>query len=373
MSPVMDLPPAAEIGHNSRAFEIGKTVAEVRALYLQANASNPAIGYRLQIIHTALVSDMSDAEFRVLFAYLMHGNREGTNISVGQARVGMLIGKCERQVRQATKNLEADGWLASQKHRQKDATRAGGIPAKAMEAILSEIVDRQLSAGQGIVVPLVPKAPVVDRRNPVDRQLSAGLELPKTAGQEPKTGGIPSSRPAEFRNITIEDKPYPRASAGNAPTPARDTTSERKISGKDFWARALNPMQAAAHEDISRDDATGDIRVTSNMRQKLENILKGRASLDIALSMVKGKISPDARGMWLANRVESVLAEWVLEQEQRDSRAAVRGQATPVKTVGNIPPRGDNCPDDVWQVRLKSYVQKGLATQAQAESLGLIS
>jgi hypothetical protein len=128
----------------------------------------------------------------------------------------------------------------------------------------------------------------------------------------------------------------------------------RGESGKDFWAKTLNPSQAAAYEAITRDE-NGDIHVSNGARARLESILGGRVPLEIALSMVKGKISPEANGMWLQNRVESVLAEWVMEQDQRDKRAATAKGASTAVALDKPP----DMPPRVFRNELRGRFKKG--------------
>lgn len=125
----------------------------------------------------------------------------------------------------------------------------------------------------------------------------------------------------------------------------------KSVNGREFWAKELNPTQAVAHDNIKRDE-NGDILVSNGMRVKLEGILNGRADLNVALGMVKGKISPDANGMWLANRVESVLSEWVMEH---DRKAKFAGGG---KVVGKFEPEPGE-PPRVFRNRLRSKYKNG--------------
>ncbi len=370
MSPViMDLPPSPAIGHNSQACEVRPAqvneAAAAKAAYLKM-ALQGDIGERLRILHHASVS-MGHAEFHALWFMLMHGKGNATDVTLGQKKLAMLMECSERQVRRIVTELDGGGWFAP-REKQRDA-RCGKIPDRVMQPLIAELVERSILTGQGIVVPTAIVPQDIERTKMSSRtQVSGSSRTPMSASESPP-GHFCQNEPDIHVHRTIEDKPYTRASAGNAG--ASVDIPEKKINGKEFWTKTLNPMQAKAHGNMHRDPETGDIHVSNGKRQKLEKLLNGRASLEVALSMVKGKISPDASGMWLENRVESVLAEWVLEQEQRDTRA-VRGRQQPARAAGGMPEREDNCPDHVWRLRVKSHFDRGLITQEEAIKQGLV-
>jgi len=208
MSPViMDMPPAA-VGHNSHGYETQRAAAAARLKFLEM-VLRGEVSARFEMVNRAYASDMSDAEFRVFYGYLHHGNRDGCNISVGHARIGAIIGKGEQAVRRTTKALEALGWLPeAERQQRKAATRKAAIPPHAMRAIVAEVVDRSISTGQPIVVTAIATPHHVDRSNTLDQSDLTGLNVSETTGQEPLTGQMRPFRPVKSDHITIEDKPY---------------------------------------------------------------------------------------------------------------------------------------------------------------------
>jgi hypothetical protein len=204
----MDMPPAAAIGHNSANHESARDIAAARLKFLEM-VLQPGVSRRYEVVSRAFASDMSDAEFRVFYGYVHHGNRDACNIFVGQATVGNIISKSEQAVRRATKSLEGAGWMdAPRKQHRKAAIRHASIPPHAMHAIVAEVVNRQISAGQPIVIPASLVTQDVDRSKTTDRSNLTGLALSKTTGLNDETGQIRQLRPVKNDHITIEDKPY---------------------------------------------------------------------------------------------------------------------------------------------------------------------
>jgi hypothetical protein len=246
----MDMPPAA-VGHNSHGYETQRAAAAARLKFLEM-VLRGEVSARFEMVNRAYASDMSDAEFRVFYGYLHHGNRDGCNISVGHARIGAIIGKGEQAVRRTTKALEALGWLPeAERQQRKAATRKAAIPPHAMRAIVAEVVDRSKLTGQPIVVSSVATPQHVDRSNAPDRSNTTGQDVSETTGQEPLTGQTRPFRPVKSDHITIEDKPL-----GGEEGNARDgTCSPAGMSEPDLidyhrlfnrWGRKPNDITPGA-------------------------------------------------------------------------------------------------------------------------------
>lgn len=268
-----------------------------RAEFLQM-VLKAGVTRRFEIINTAYASDMSDAEFRVLFGCMQYGNRDGGNISVGLARIGLITGKGESSVRRTMKALEASGWFSAEKQRQKAATRTGTIPPQAMAAILTEIVDRSLLSGQRIEVPPVCVPQHIDRSNTVDRSKVSGLEAPDLSGQEIKTAHFCTLRPLKSEHITKEDKP-------NAPEHAHTRTyahTREDTSNPPSWAAAISPAEIAAQRDVFWA-ASGALKVSNEYAAELARDFP-RAALTAGLAIVQSDIG-EAKSRMSATEVKN--------------------------------------------------------------------
>lgn len=99
-------------------------------------------------------------------------------------------------------------------------------------------------------------------------------------------------------------------------------------------------------------------RLTAGQRKRAMAGLRVQLPVLIARANdIKGNFCPHPR-------------TWLQQGRYDDDVGAAVLAAPP---ASHIPPRGDDCPEAVWQARLKSYVQKGLATQDEAEAAGLVA
>ena len=342
----MDMPPAA-VGHNSHDCELAGDIAAARLKFLEM-VLKPRVSRRYEIVSRAYASDMSDAEFRVLYGYVHHGNRDACNIYVGQATLGKIAHKGEQAVRRATRSLEADGWLQdAEKQHQKAAVRSASIPAHAMRAILSEVVEYQISTGQPIAVPasLVPQN--------IDRSNLTGMDQPKTTGLEAKTGQIRQLRPVEFDRRTIEDKPYAPESAP-APT--------RKIANPTHWAynAAFDPEERKAQLDVGWTEDGTLVAMNGFEGQLLRDF--PRVNLTAGLAAAAGNQLP-AKGTATAKQVKGAILRQFgfMEQDEagRDRRAAARQSATPAI-------RGAPAPRPSWREEEAAYSKRMADANAAA-------
>ena len=290
------------VGQISKAQQVMDEIEAARLDYLKNNIRG-AISERTKILHYAFVSGMSDAEFRVLWGYLMAGNRDGESISIGQKRIGWLTGKKERTVRSLTNDLEAARWLSNPTKRQRQAAiRSAGIPPEAMRSIIHEIVDRQKSAGQAVEIPV--------------ELLPRNLDRQKSAINEPLTGNIASFRPAETRHRTIEDKPYPHTRA-----------RARRVDPASWQMAALNASERSAQKRIWFVEG-GAIDISDELRAELAGTFP-LVPIEPTLVVLRTEAKPSETAFRLLEALMRKMAYAQRDEMGRERRYAERAAQKP--------------------------------------------
>ena len=108
----------------------------------------PDSPFKWNAINSALVSTMSDRDYRLFCFYVAHARDDGTNCFVSHKRAALLLHRREDATQKAAKSLEKSGWVDVQRQRQDAALRTVKIPDQALLKIATEALDRMSGASQ---------------------------------------------------------------------------------------------------------------------------------------------------------------------------------------------------------------------------------
>jgi len=96
---------------------------------------------RWKVLHCANASDMSDGAFRQLFTFMAYARANLTGSSPSHKTVSLVTGRCERTSKNATKELQDDGWIETKRTRREEAVRKITIPQCILDAIPDAAID----------------------------------------------------------------------------------------------------------------------------------------------------------------------------------------------------------------------------------------
>jgi hypothetical protein len=284
------MPPAPSIVEADRHKEIKKAAEEIRSSFLKANL-HEGVPHKLRVFYAALISGISDADFRVLCAYLAFGNSNADNIAVSHKRIGLLLERSERTIRRSTKELEEEGWLASKRNGRKESTRTASIPLDAMRAIVAEVLDRTNLAGRTVIE--IPK--LGPDRTEVAAQSTGQvcLDRPELASRpqfdRPNLAALPQfDRPnsVAIENLSSNNNIIPRVCVREEPAKLDPATNLLEADFADYnslfnsWGRKPNDITPRLLQKRSFTDAN------------LQGVLRGQAHHDpkLVLSAVRSTI-----------------------------------------------------------------------------------
>lgn len=138
---VYDMPPKPAVDE-AHLVQIKRVAVEIeaRAQFGQKQMVESRT-FRENIRRYALQSEMSDAAFRLLVAFLELGDDDATETCVGDDVLGAVLRRSRSSLGRARKELEKGGWLETRRNGREKSIAQTDIPAHAHTQIVKEIFD----------------------------------------------------------------------------------------------------------------------------------------------------------------------------------------------------------------------------------------